>query len=418
MTMSSAGYAVPAAAGVRPPAPVWFALALLVVAPLLLALLGAMSWWAALAQWIVLAVAGFISAGALRASAQPVTTTPHFEVNEAIRTTAKLVDDNTQQMIAHLDDAMGKLDSVQRIVSEGAGGLVVNFSTINSKAEAQQELVVRLMQTQSVTSNGEAFTLAQFSEDTDRMLSAFVESTLQTSATSISLVNGMRELREKIGTALSYLGDIETIAKQTNMLALNAAIEAARAGEAGRGFAVVADEVRNLSLRANEFSQRIRDIITDVNAAVLASDESISSMASQDMSYVLESKKHVIDMMAHVQSSNALAERTMAELSEIAADVKEHTDSAIRLLQFEDLVRQSLTHTTALFRAMQPAIVGQPQLLSVLSRLDGAASSAAVLKELGELNAMLKEASSQLHNTGASHPVQQQNMSSGDMDLF
>ncbi|GLR14972.1 chemotaxis protein [Chitinimonas prasina] len=340
------------------------------------------------------------------------------EIREKIRTTAKLVDDNSRQMIAHLDDALSKLESVQRIVSEGAGGLVVNFSTISSKAESQQELVVRLMQTQSVTNSGESFSLGQFSEDTDRMLSAFVESTLQTSATSINLVNGMRELREKISTALSYLGDIETIAKQTNMLALNATIEAARAGEAGRGFAVVADEVRNLSIRANEFSQRIRDIMTELNASVLASDESISSMASQDMSYVLESKKHVVDMMAHVQSSNVIAERTMAELSAIAADVKAHTDSAIRLLQFEDLVRQSLTHTSALFRAMQPAIVGQPQLLEVLRRLDGASSSDTLLNDLNKLNEMLSEASEQLRHVGATHPVQQQNMSSGGMDLF
>lgn len=66
----------------------------------------------------------------------------------------------------------------------------------------------------------------------------------------------------------TFLNDINQIAEQTNLLSLNAAIEAARAGEAGKGFAVVSDEIRTLSSDTQIATEKIRDIINQIDNLV------------------------------------------------------------------------------------------------------------------------------------------------------
>jgi len=100
---------------------------------------------------------------------------------------------------------------------------------------------------------------------------------------SVTLNNNFDEIDASFKEVIEHLDEINKINSQTNLLALNAAIEAARAGDAGRGFSVVADEVRALSVRTDEFNERISAKLTDTETMFKQSVESLDIAAQADL---------------------------------------------------------------------------------------------------------------------------------------
>ena len=114
-------------------------------------------------------------------------------------------------------------------------------------------------------------------------------------------------LNESLSGVTTVSGDIQSVAKLTNLLALNATIEAARAGEAGKGFAVVACEVKTLAGK------------TAVAAGVI--DTTISNV-SNNVNGLIRSGGKARDVADHVHEGVAVINHAVSGFHDMASEMQ------------------------------------------------------------------------------------------------
>ena len=244
-------------------------------------------------------------------------------------------------------------DEVARVgvlVSEAIVELNGSFNGLNNHAQLQEREVAGIISglTQSKDNESEeAIDFIKFTAVIEEALDYFINYIAAFKEQSIEMVTHVDQISINMTEVHELLSGVTSIADQTNLLALNAAIEAARAGEYGRGFAVVADEVRNLSIRSNEISDKIRVVLINSSTNIESAVTKINDMSSRDMSIAIESKQQVNNMMTQMQELNATVEQKMISVKNIATQMNSEVGTAVRALQFEDMVTQLMQHIDA-----------------------------------------------------------------------
>lgn len=298
-----------------------------------------------------------------------------------------------------IEECRLSLYDVDKTQNDAVNVLSDSFLRLKDATERQSTHVQNLLRVEH-DDLGKQNWMGDFAASTAQTLDKFVETTVNMSASSMDLVGKVDRINEAVPDILKALKDIDQIASQTNLLALNAAIEAARAGDAGRGFAVVADEVRALSSRSAGFSEQIQSKLRHIGDQIQALTHEIGKVASQDVSYVMQSKKEVQTAIAQlVEKSNQ--EANIAQLLEHDTQILEGSiNAAIRGLQFGDINSQHLN-----FVCRDLDIIGQ-----TLSQLVGQG-------DLDQQMALAKE-QIRMHRQKRSNPVSSDSMASGDIELF
>lgn len=309
-----------------------------------------------------------------------------------------------------IDDENGRM---QKILSDAIATLTDSFHGMHANVADQQRLALSLTDA-SISSNG-ANQFDVFIEETSATMQRIVDTIVANSKMGMELVELTDGIARRTHEVERILSEIGGIAKQTNLLALNAAIEAARAGEAGRGFAVVADEVRDLSTRTAQFSDEISKVMSGMGDVVRETEAAIQRMASQDMTFALESKQRVEEVVGRVQQISNARSHAIEQLGQSAGKVDVEVNRAVTALQFQDLVSQLIGHVGRRVEALR----GSAQTIESLRKaLEANPDDAEVIQRVRDDLIRLGEHLDTHDVSGKHNPVAQQALTHGDIELF
>ncbi|HSC69303.1 MAG TPA: methyl-accepting chemotaxis protein [Cellvibrio sp.] len=314
----------------------------------------------------------------------------------ALNETGDIVNRTVQESVECLASQIG-------IQSDAVATLTKAFHNIQMLLDQQQQSVNQLIYDTNADGREESISerMTAFATNTYELLNRFVDTTVEMSASFMELVEKVNSISAQMPQALKALKDIDQIASQTNLLALNAAIEAARAGESGRGFAVVADEVRALSNRSAGFSSVIQSQLKDIAKAIEDLKATVSTVASQDMTYVLQVKAEMQSVSDSLIQRAVQDQQVTREMKPIVASLVEQLNNAVRALQFEDMSSQNMQYTIKCLEDLIPLVRGMADAAGNFSTLTG------------ELEKYKQSPKREKHN-----PVSASSISSGSVELF
>ncbi|MBF0177419.1 MAG: chemotaxis protein [Magnetococcales bacterium] len=324
-----------------------------------------------------------------------------------------------QQIHQEMDLMRADADQIRFLVQDAIVKLTASFNGLRDQSNNQNHLVTSLTSSMEGGENADQaseegahkrINIRQFVSETDQILRSFVDHILLISRQSMEMVHRIDDLSNQMTEVVAFLHDIDAIAEQTNVLALNARIVSARAGEAGKAFAVVADQVRKLSKDSNLFSQKINQVVRRSQENIVSAKEIIEVMASKDMSFAIESKGRVDEMMDEVSKIDQFTASTLVKVSKITEHINRDVGTAVMSLQFEDMVTQ-------LVQSLEKHINLTEQFTHMVccGCLDpGAADHAAQVKAIRQT----LEEHMGIFAQHSHKPVDQTSMDEGDIELF
>lgn len=268
-------------------------------------------------------------------------------INQNEKLIARQKEDMEQNrcLIQNVQDACKDLDQVSGETLENADN-IYNGTGEQEKAVADLKQIMNHL-TQEL--NNSVTTSANVRE-TAGMTS---EKLRQTQSQMDLLKDSMQKISEMSMSIEKIIGEINSIAQQTNMLSLNASIEAARAGDMGKGFAVVATQVGELAARSAQAAKETNNLITNSINAVESgrkiTDHTVEAFeivvenietANQDVEQITNMVRQNVEIVSHAVSqidriSNVVEENVQISQNtkQVSSNMAEITGKLLEIVQ-------------------------------------------------------------------------------------
>lgn len=319
----------------------------------------------------------------------------------------------------HVDSMQEELGQIKTIIADSVNLLGGSFRNIEQLSCEERNMMTTMMERMSSVISGKDGVkrdIQSVIHEASQVLAYLIQIIVETGKNCAQLVEVFDDISVKTDVIFDLLGDIDAIADQTNLLALNASIEAARAGDTGRGFAVVANEVRSLSLRSNEFSRQILTHINNARGTIEDARHIVEIIASKDIDKAVSTKGNIDEMLSELVSINDKMSSGLGNITSYNEQISENVATAVRSLQFEDIVRQLAMHIQTTINEMEGMLGGVCRDLAGMNE-DGTCTGRDFSIKMQGIGARLSESRKRMRDM-MHRPVQQDSMGVGSVELF
>ncbi len=227
--------------------------------------------------------------------------------------------EQNQRLIQNVKDACMELNQV-------SGETLVNADNIFNGTGEQEKAVEDLKHTMNQLTQ-ELNNSVNVTMDVTTSTGKTSDEILQTQSRMELLKDSMQKISDMSKAIETIIGEINSIAQQTNMLSLNASIEAARAGDMGKGFAVVATQVGELAARSAQAAKETNELIMNSIRAV-ESGRKITDQTAEAFGIVVENIEktdHDIEEIANMVRENVnIVSHAVSQIERISNVVEEN----------------------------------------------------------------------------------------------